>query len=112
VTPAQGNNVGVADLPIACSLSPGAIATRRENLLNRLFHRAIDRSDLPNGLRFQFAAEEGILLDIVRTVDAERQCCRFLHFTVTVHPDEGPITLDLAGPPGTREFLDALIGPP
>jgi hypothetical protein len=42
-------------------------------------------------------------------VDAERQCCRFLQFTVTVEPDDGPVTLDLAGPPGTREFLAAMF---
>jgi hypothetical protein len=46
---------------------------------------------------------------IARTIDAERQCCRFLHFGVTVEPDGGPITLELSGPSGTREFLSALL---
>ena len=42
-------------------------------------------------------------------IDAERQCCRFLRFQVTVERDEGPIVLDVTGPPGTREFLAAII---
>jgi hypothetical protein len=42
-------------------------------------------------------------------VDAERLCCRFLQFTVMVEPDDGPVTLDLAGPQGTREFLSAMF---
>ena len=99
----------MADLPVACTLSPAALAARRENLLNALLQRATERSELPNGCRLRFAAEGGILLDIARVIDAERQCCRFLQFTVTVDPDDGPITLDLTGPPGTRDFLAAMF---
>jgi hypothetical protein len=42
-------------------------------------------------------------------VDAERQCCRFLRFVVTVDADEGPVSMDLTGPAGTREFLAAMF---
>jgi predicted RNA methylase len=42
-------------------------------------------------------------------VDAERRCCRFLRFTLTVEPDEGLFTLDLTGPQGTLEFVTALL---
>jgi hypothetical protein len=30
---------------------------------------------------------------------------RFLHVQIALEPNGGPITLDLTGPPGTREFL-------
>ena len=46
---------------------------------------------------------------IARAVDAERQGCRFLRFRITVEPDGGPIVLELTGPPGTREFISALL---
>ncbi len=42
-------------------------------------------------------------------VSAERQCCRFLRFGITVEPDNGPVFLELTGPPGTREFIAALL---
>jgi hypothetical protein len=42
-------------------------------------------------------------------VEAERHCCRFLRFTITVEPDGGPLNLDLTGPQGTREFVVALL---
>lgn len=97
------------DLPVACSLSPAALNARRENLLQALLQRACERHDLPDGLRLRFAAEDDVLAAVARTVDAERHCCRFLQFTITVAPDEGPVTLDLSGPPGTREFLAAMF---
>ena len=52
-----------------------------------------------------------MLAAIAATVDAERQCCRFLRFQLTVEPDVGEISLDLTGPPGTREFVSALFEP-
>jgi len=50
-----------------------------------------------------------MLSTIMQAVDAERQCCRFLRFVIAVEPDGGPISVELTGPPGTREFLTALL---
>jgi hypothetical protein len=99
----------MADLPIVCTLTPETIQTRRAALLPGLLARTESCEPLPEGYRVRFAATGDILTAIAHTVDAERQCCRFLRFLVTVEPDGGPITLDISGPPGTREFLDALL---
>ena len=99
----------MADLPIACSLSAEALKARREGLLGTLVQRATECHELREGLQLVFTADSRVLADIARVVDAERLCCRFLRFTITVEPDEGAITLDLTGPPGTREFVDAIV---
>lgn len=96
-------------LPIACTLDPAALAARREGLLAQLLQRAGARHETEHGYRLEFAARGDILDSIARTVEAERHCCRFLRFQITVEPDGGPIALDLAGPPGSREFLAALF---
>lgn len=97
------------DLPVACTLSPAALKARREGLLNDLVGRAEQRLAVAGGYRLRFVASDGILSAIARTVEAERQCCRFLRFTITIEPDGGPILVDLTGPPGTREFLAAMF---
>jgi hypothetical protein len=99
----------MVDLPVACSLSPAALKARRENLLNVLRDRADERQELSNGCRLRFSAQSDILSVIARTIDAERQCCRFLRFVLTIEPDDGAMALDLTGPPGTREFLAAML---
>jgi hypothetical protein len=99
----------MTDLPLVCTLSPAAIEIRQQNLLNALVQRAIEHVELPNGYRLRFAAEGDIIREIAQVIDAERRCCRFLQFTLTAEPDAGPITLDLIGPPGTRDFLMALF---
>ena len=99
----------VTNLPIACTLTPAAVRARREGLLSELLRRATAHEELQDGHRLQFAAEDDALFLIARAVNAERQCCRFLRFCVTVEPDSGPISLELTGPAGTREFVSALL---
>lgn len=94
-------------LPVACSLTPGALEARRSGLLAELIGRAASREGLLDGHRLRFGADDLPL--VTRTIAAERQCCRFLRFTLTVEPDGGPVVLDLTGPPGTPEFLSALF---
>lgn len=77
--------------------------------LSRLLERAQDHEELPQGYRLRFAATEDTLFAIARTVDAERQCCRFLRFSITVEPDGGPLSLELTGPPGTGAFIATLF---
>ena len=64
---------------------------------------------LSPGLRFSFAPSSAFLRAAIRTIDAERHCCPFLEFQLTVEPGNGPIWLTMSGPAGTREFLAALL---
>lgn len=95
------------DLPVVCTLTPATMATRKANLIGGLARRADQREVIADGLRFRFPADA--LPAVASTVDAERQCCRFLRFEITVEAAGGPVWLSLSGPPGTREFLSALI---
>ncbi|HEX7088393.1 MAG TPA: hypothetical protein VF198_18685 [Vicinamibacterales bacterium] len=93
------------DMPIACTLGPGELAAGRDGLLPGLIAKARAVEPLADGLRLQFEATGDTLSAATRVIDAERQCCRFLRFQLTVEQDGGPITLDVTGPAGTREFL-------
>lgn len=99
----------MSDLPIVCTLSSETITTRKMGLLPALVKLAECREDMPSGVRLRFSAQGELLQAISRVIDAERQCCRFLRFELTVEPDNGPVWLSVNGPPGTREFLTALI---
>ena len=99
----------MAELPIACTLTPKARQTRRDGLLMDLMQRVERRQDLSDGLRLEFAPSADTIALIARAVEAERHCCRFLRFGMTVEPDGGPVFLELTGPAGTRDFLSALF---
>jgi hypothetical protein len=95
------------DLPVVCTLTPATVATRKAALLPGLVGRADRMEETASGVRLRLPADA--LSAVLQTVDAERQCCRFLRFDITVEPDGGPIWLEVAGPSGTREFLAALL---
>ncbi len=94
-------------LPVVCTLSPETLATRKAGLVSDLARRATSRTETVEGIALQFPADA--LPAIAAVIDAERKCCRFLRFDVSIEPDEGPVTLTLSGPAGTAEFLAALL---
>ena len=95
-------------LPVVCTLGPAALAARKADLLPALARRAQACEEAPDGMRFRLSADD--LPAVMTTIEHERQCCRFLQFDVQVEPDGGAVWLVLSGPPGTREFLLALVG--
>ena len=99
------------DLPIVCTLQPGELNARATQLLPGVVGAAKARHAIENGFRFEFQADGEVLSSIVRMIDAERQCCQFLRFQLTVEPAGGPVVLDVTGPPGSQEFLGAIIEP-
>ena len=66
------------ELPIACELTPAELEARRVGLLPGLLAQATERVPLSNGFRWRFAPSTEVLMTAVKTIDAERQCCRFL----------------------------------
>lgn len=98
------------ELPIVCALPLAEIKARRAILLPGLLAQAEERTTLPDGVRWRFAASNDFLAAVVRTIGAERQCCRFLRFVLTVESDGGPIWLEITGPQGTVQFLETFIG--
>jgi hypothetical protein len=99
----------MAELPVACTLGPAALAARRQGLLSEVLRAAQRHEELADGYRLSFAATGDTLALIVKMIETERQCCRFLRFQITVEPNGGPVSVELTGPPGTPEFLSALF---
>ena len=96
-------------MPIACSLTPEALRAGRAGLLPGLRELATQTEATADGYRLTFATSTDTLQAIAGTIDAERHCCRWLQFDLSVTPDGGPTVLTLSGPAGAREFVAALF---
>lgn len=92
----------------SCKLSPDELAARRKELIPGLFTRAEKVTDIPNGLRFQFANAPRLLSDLSHVIEHEQDCCSFLEFPLTTTANAGPVTFDVTGPAGTGEMLRKL----
>jgi hypothetical protein len=99
----------MSDLPVACTLDLTELIARRDALLPGLVAQAIGYEVLPDGMRWHFRPSSDPLTAVATTIETERRCCRFLRFEVALEADEGPLSLTVTGPAGTREFLAALM---
>ena len=97
--------VWMKELPIACTLTPGAMADRGE-WLRRLGDESLiaaRRADDGLELCFRSAAED----EVRRWVGAESECCAFLVFDLDPAGDE--LRLSVTGPPGSEPIIDGLL---
>ena len=101
----------MADVPVACTLTEDALRVRKDGLLARVAALSAKSVKLATGYRLEFPASSDVLTQVAAMIDAERQCCRFLRFTLTIEPDLGPMSLELTGPDGTQGFLAGLFDP-
>lgn len=92
-------------LPIACELSEGAQSSRREEISRELFSGCKDVRELEDGYEFVFPGDEEWVEVLARFVATERECCRFFAFELLLEPEQGPVSLRMRGPAGTKEFL-------
>lgn len=75
-------------------------------LASELFgKRVIERRDLPDGYAMRFSQDDSQA--VTRFIANERLCCPFLRFEMHAQPDAGSFWLQLTGPEGTREVLQA-----
>jgi hypothetical protein len=95
--------------PVTCTLLPDQLNARRAELLPGLAARVKSCARIGDGYRLEFAATDELLHAIASVIAAERRCCRFLRFQVTVEPDDGPIRLDVTGPAGITQLLDHVL---
>ena len=97
------------ELPIACTLTQEELAARRNELLQGLLSRADSKQGIAGGFRWTFGETKELLHEVARVIDAERICCPFLRFRLTLEPDGGPLILEVSGPQGTEKFLESML---
>lgn len=98
----------MTDLPLACSLRTGELASRQAELVDigRRSLVAVSRVEgSPVVLDFKPDAETRA--DLERIVAAEAECCAFLEMTITYGD---PLQLIIDGPYDAGPIVDELVG--
>lgn len=96
----------MSELICVPSAIPAAERLQHFALARKLFcERALERRELPDGYVVRFSPDD--YAAVARFIANERLCCPFLEFQLSVKPDAGPLWLQITGPEGTREMLDA-----
>jgi hypothetical protein len=99
-----------AQPPIACKLTDAEFRERREGILKAVKNGVAERKELEDGFAYRFPSDSAWLATLSKLVAVERECCPFLRFQIRLEPANGPIWLELTGPHGTKDFLNAIFG--
>ena len=100
------------NLPVACSLSSAELRQREATLLGQFRSAVTAIDELPDGFAFRLSGDRKSIAVAAEVIAAERECCPFLTFALTVHPNAGPVLVRVTGPVGTKEFLKTVLCQP
>ena len=92
--------------PVVCSLDPDRLPQRIADWKALLGH-AVAKEPVDDGIRLSFDGDVRAA-DLAQLAEAERGCCAFLRFTVTM--DERGVALEVRAAPDAQHVVAALFG--
>jgi hypothetical protein len=98
-----------SDTPIACRLSDSEFRKREATLLTEFKSAVMTTEELHDGYVFRVSGDAKSLAVVTELIAAERECCPFLTFELTVPSSMGPLVVGVRGPSGAKDFLRAIL---
>jgi hypothetical protein len=95
--------------PVACCLSDEELRNREATLLALFKAAVIESEELDNGYLFRVRGDNKSIALVTELIIAERECCPFLKFELSLEPAMGPLSVRMTGPAGTKEFLKSIL---
>ena len=97
------------EIPVACCLSDSELRIREATLLAQFRAALIESEELDNGYLFRVRGDNKSIAVVTELIMAERECCPFLKFELSLEPAMGPLSVRMTGPAGTKEFLKSIL---
>ena len=101
----QINNTAMetATKPVTCKLTTPELQKRKATVIAQLKALVVIKKELSNGYSYEFEGTDDNLDKLNTFIKAERLCCDFFTFQLTV--EENKARLNITGPAGAKEFL-------
>jgi len=100
------------DIPVVCCLSTAEFRESEATLLRRFRSAVVATEELPDGYAFRLPGDGAWVAVAGELIVAERECCPFLTFELSAHPNKGPLIVRVTGPAGTKEFVRTILCEP
>lgn len=97
------------EIPVACCLSDEELRNREATLLAQFKAALIKSEEIDNGYLCRVLGDKKSIALVTELIIAERECCPFLKFELSLEPGMGPVSVRMTGPAGTKEFLKSIL---
>ena len=109
----MSDNLSTTTNEVVIACNPNAIpADKRDQWVEngkQVYAAVLEVREMPDGFGFLVPTDSVMLLKIAEYIANERLCCSFLHFTVEVEPNSGPIWLRLTGGEGVKAYMRSIF---
>jgi hypothetical protein len=97
------------ETPFFCNIKALSPVERVEHqaLTARLAESILKTRELADGYAFEVDGSRFSIRDLATWSDFERRCCPFFDFTLEARRENGPVTLQLTGRDGVKQFIKA-----
>ena len=96
---------GLRKTSLVCHLTSPELTRRKQEVIAVLKKQVLESKETAHGFAYQFRDSDDILDQLSEFIKAERQCCPFFTFTLTLGQGSEGVWLELAGPEGAKEFI-------
>lgn len=90
---------------LVCNLTDEEFRKHKETVVASLRKQVLEKKELDNGYAFKFKGDAKTLKEVNAFVDAERQCCGFFTFDLSISDDQSEAWLSMTGPAGVKDFI-------
>jgi hypothetical protein len=91
--------------PIACSLTTPEFRDREATILAEFRSGVMETDELQEGYVFRLPGDARWIRLVAELMVAERECCPFLAFEMSLVPHAGSMMVRVTGHAGTKEFM-------
>jgi len=65
----------------------------------------LEKNELINGYAYKFPAKDEIVDELAEFINAERTCCDFFIFNLSISGDKSEAWLEITGPKEAKDFI-------
>jgi len=73
---------------LTCKLSSPELRKRKETVIKSLKSQVLEKNELINGYAYKFPAKDEIVDELAEFIKAERTCCDFFIFNLSISGDK------------------------
>lgn len=95
---------------MSCSLTDVALRERKTLLLDIVQQKILEKIELESGYAYRFESSDKMLGQLLELIRAERTCCSFFIFTLSVSSPKDDLWLNITGAEGVKNFIIRELG--
>jgi hypothetical protein len=94
-----------AENELCCKLTSPQLQERKNTVITGIKLAITDKQEVQDGFVYTFAGTDQMLDQLLEFIKAERVCCPFFKFELTIKDPGGPVWLKITGPEGAKDFI-------